>query len=119
MVPPSVVVHHLDLLHFAVLPHEADPILVVDPDAALPPSIAGKCLKVISRKRSQVVESVGCVKVGELALCDPGNAPKPAVAYPWNSASASRFRKDRITCSYYGAMILQALRQRAQSREPS
>jgi hypothetical protein len=78
MVPPSVVVHHLDLLRFAVLPHEADPILVVDPDAVLPPPIAGKNLKVIARKRAQVVESMGCVKLRELALCDPGNAPKPA-----------------------------------------
>jgi hypothetical protein len=75
---PSVVVHNLDLLHFAVLPHEADPILVVDPDAVLPPSIAAKCLKVISRKRTQVVESLGCVKLRELALCNPSNALKPA-----------------------------------------
>jgi hypothetical protein len=73
-----VVVHYLDLLHSAVLPHEADPILVVDPDAVLPPSIAAKCLKVVSRERAQVVESLGCVKLRELTLRDPGNAPKPA-----------------------------------------
>jgi hypothetical protein len=78
MVPPSVVVHHLDLLRLAVLPHEADPILVVDPHAVLPPPIAGKSLKVIAWKRAQVVESLRCVKLCELALCDPGDAPKPA-----------------------------------------
>jgi hypothetical protein len=77
-----VVVHHLDLLRFAVLPHEADPILVVDPHAVLPPPITGKSLKVIARKRAQVVESSGCVKLRELALCDPGNAPKPAHRVP-------------------------------------
>jgi hypothetical protein len=49
-----VVVHHLDLLRVAVLPDEADPILVVDPDAVLPLPIAGKSLKVIARKRAEV-----------------------------------------------------------------
>jgi hypothetical protein len=33
---------------------------------------------VIPWKRAQVVESLGCVKLRELALCDPGDAPKPA-----------------------------------------
>jgi hypothetical protein len=41
MVPPSVVVHDLDLLRFAVLPDETDSILIVDTDAVLPPSITG------------------------------------------------------------------------------
>jgi hypothetical protein len=42
MVPPSVVVDHRDLLRVAVLPDEADPILVVDRHLVLPPPIAGK-----------------------------------------------------------------------------
>jgi hypothetical protein len=33
---------------------------------------------VIPWKRAQVVESLGGVKLRELALCDPGDAPKPA-----------------------------------------
>jgi hypothetical protein len=78
MVPPSVVVHHFDLLCFAVPPNETDPKLVVDPDAALPSPVAGESLKVIPRKRAQVVESLGCVKLRELALPDPGNASNPA-----------------------------------------
>jgi hypothetical protein len=78
MVPPSVVVHDLDLLRFAVFPDEADSILIVDTDAVLPPSITGQSLKVIPGKRAQVVESLGCVKLRELALCYAGDAPKPA-----------------------------------------
>lgn len=73
-----MVVHDLDLLRFAVLPDETDSILIVDTDAVLPPSITGQSLKVIPWKRAQVVESLGCVKLRELALCDPGDAPKPA-----------------------------------------
>jgi hypothetical protein len=42
MVPPSVVVHHRDLPRVAVLPDEADAILVVDRQTVLPPPIAGK-----------------------------------------------------------------------------
>ena len=72
-----MVVDYLDLVRFAVLPCEADPILVVDPDAVLPPPIAGKGFKVIARERAQVVESLGCVQLRQLALCDPGNSPKP------------------------------------------
>jgi hypothetical protein len=71
MVPPSVVVHDLDVLRFAVLPHEADPILVIDPDAVLPPPITAKGLEVIARKRAQVVESLGRVQLRQLALSDP------------------------------------------------
>jgi hypothetical protein len=33
---------------------------------------------VIPWKGAQVVESLGCVKLHELALRDPGDAPKPA-----------------------------------------
>jgi hypothetical protein len=77
MVPPSVVVHDLDVLRFAVLPHEADSILVIDPDAVLPPPITAKGLEVIARKRAQVVESLGRVQLRQLALSDPGNVPEP------------------------------------------
>jgi hypothetical protein len=98
-----VVVHDLDVLRFAVLPHETDPILVIDPDAVLPPPITAEGLEVVTRKRAQVVESLGRVQLRQLALSDPGNAPEPTRRVPWNNASASRFRKDRITCSrYYG-----------------
>jgi hypothetical protein len=76
MVPPSVVVHHFDLLRVAVLPHEADPILIVDPDTVLASPVAGKGLEVITRERTQVVESLGRMQLRQLALSDPGNAPE-------------------------------------------
>jgi hypothetical protein len=72
-----VVVHHLDSLRFAIPPHEADPILVVDPDAVLSTPLAGKRLEVIARERAQVVEPSGCVQLRQLALRDPGDAPEP------------------------------------------
>ena len=82
IVPPSVVVHDLDVLRFAVLPHEADPILVIDPDAVLPPPITAKGLEVIARKRAQVVESLGGVQLRQLALSDPSNVPEPTRRVP-------------------------------------
>jgi hypothetical protein len=82
MVPPSVVVHDLDVLRFAVLPHEADPILVIDPDAVLPPPITAKGLEVIARKRAQVVESLGRVQLRQLALSDASNVPEPTRRVP-------------------------------------
>jgi hypothetical protein len=82
MVPPSVVVHDLDVLRFAVLPHEADPILVIDPDAVLPPPVTAKGLEVIARKRAQVVESLCCMQLRQLALSDPGNVPEPTRRVP-------------------------------------
>jgi hypothetical protein len=61
MVPPSVIVHDLDLVRFAVLPHEADPIPVVDPDAMLPLPVTGEGFEMVTRKGAQVVESLGGV----------------------------------------------------------
>ena len=72
-----MVVHHLDLLRVAVLPDEADPILVVDPNAVLPLPIAGKSLKVIARERAEVVEALGGVQLRQLPLRNPGNGSEP------------------------------------------
>ena len=77
-----MVVHDLDLQRIAVLPHETDPILVIDPDAVLPPPITAKGLEVIARKRTQVVESLGGVQLGQLALSDPSNIPEPTRRMP-------------------------------------
>jgi hypothetical protein len=56
-----VVVHNLDLMRLAVLPQEADSVLVVDPDAVFAPPVAGKGFEVIPRESPQVLESVGGV----------------------------------------------------------
>jgi len=98
-----VVLHDLDLLRIAVLPHKTDPTPIVAPDAVLSAPIAGKGLELIARERAEVVESLSGMQLRQLALSDPGNALKPTRRIPWNNASASRFRKDRITCSgHYG-----------------
>jgi hypothetical protein len=73
-----VVVHHFDLVSVAVLPDEADPILIVDPDAVLPTPISTESLEVIARERAQIVESLRRMQLHELALSDAGNAPTPA-----------------------------------------
>jgi hypothetical protein len=72
-----VVVHHFDLLCVAVLPDEADPILIVDPDAVLSTPISAESLELIAGERAQVVESLCRMQLHELALSDAGNAPKP------------------------------------------
>jgi hypothetical protein len=73
-----VVVHDLDLLCIAILPNEADPILIIDPDAVQPSPISRERLQVIARERAQVVESLRRVQLQELSLSDAGNAPKPS-----------------------------------------
>jgi len=72
-----VVVHHFHLLRVTVLPHEADPILIVDPDAVLPTPIPTESFEMVARERAEVVESLRRVQLHELALSDAGNAPKP------------------------------------------
>lgn len=83
-----MVVHHFDLLRVAVLPNDADPVLIVDPDAVLAQSIAGECFEMAARERAQVVEPLRRVKLQELALRHPGNAPEP----PRRVALKERFR---------------------------
>jgi hypothetical protein len=75
-----VVVNHLDLLRVAVLPDEADPILVVDPNAVLPLPIAGKSLKVIAWERAEVVEALGGVQLRQLPLRDKGLRSVPQLS---------------------------------------
>jgi len=72
-----VVVHHLDLLCVAVLPGEADPILVVDPDAVLSTAISTENFEAVAWESAQVVESLRCMQLRQFALSDPGNTPKP------------------------------------------
>jgi hypothetical protein len=77
-----VVVHYLDLLGPAVVPDEADPILVIDPDAVLALPIAGEGFEVIARERAEVLESLRRVELRELALRDPSNGLEPASRVP-------------------------------------
>jgi hypothetical protein len=73
-----VVVHYLDLLCSAVVPDEADPILVIDPDAVLALPVAGEGLEVVARERAKIVESLSGVELHQLALRDPSHGLEPA-----------------------------------------
>jgi len=77
-----VVVDHFNVMGVAVSPHETDSILIVDPDAMLALPISTKGLEVVARKGTEVAESLGCVQLKQLPLCDPGDAPKPARRIP-------------------------------------
>jgi hypothetical protein len=51
---------NLDRTRFG--PSEADPVLVVDPDAVLPLAATGEGLEAIARWHSQVVQDLGLVE---------------------------------------------------------
>src|SRR5215213_2492566 len=53
---PSVVVDDLDFLRTLLGPAEANPVLVVDPDAVLSLSVSHERLQPVSRRRQQIVE---------------------------------------------------------------
>lgn len=80
-----VVVHDLDVLDVRFGPPEADPPLLVDPDAVLPDAVALECLQSVTRWHSQVVEHDGCVDHHELpqrhsvdpGIDRPGTLPPP------------------------------------------
>jgi hypothetical protein len=52
----SVVVHDLDVLGATRRPHEADPPLVIDPDAVLASSIPCERFQAVPRGNSKIVE---------------------------------------------------------------
>jgi hypothetical protein len=81
-----VVVDYLDLLRLAVLPDEADPKLVVDPDAVLALPIAGQSLEAIAWERAEVVEALGGVQLRQLPLRNPSNGPKTPRRVPLEQA---------------------------------
>jgi hypothetical protein len=72
-----VIVHHFDLLRVAIFPHEADPILIVDPDAVLPTPISTENLEVIAWESAQIVEPLRSMQLHQLTLRNPSNISKP------------------------------------------
>ena len=75
---PSMIVHDLNFKSIGLNPAEADPPLVVDPNAVLPRPIAGKSFQPISGHRSQIGNTRRRLNVIELSLCHYGNALKLA-----------------------------------------
>lgn len=72
-----MIVHDLDPVRIALLPDEADPAAIVDPDAVLPTPITRQGLEAVAGERAQVVQPPRCVQLQQLALGDPGDAAKP------------------------------------------
>lgn len=63
-----MVVHDLDPLGAPVLPDEADPPPVVDPDGVLPGAVPAKGLEPVARRHPQVVEPAGGVEHDQLPV---------------------------------------------------
>jgi hypothetical protein len=64
--PSLVIVGDLHIEGITVFPSEADPPLVVDPDAVLSFPIAGKLLQTIPGRNSQVAQRISRVEHEEL-----------------------------------------------------
>jgi len=60
-----VVVCDLDVIGISILPNEADAILVVDPNAVLPPTIAAEPLKPIARRNGKLPKPTNPVQLIE------------------------------------------------------
>jgi hypothetical protein len=62
-----VVVRDFNVLGIAVLPSETDPVLLVDSNAMLPPTVAAQLLEPIAGGHSQLTEIPNPVELSQLA----------------------------------------------------
>ena len=62
-----MIVNDLDFVRISPDPSEADPPLVIDPDAVLVRSIAGELLQSIGRWRAQIFQINGRVELTEFS----------------------------------------------------
>jgi hypothetical protein len=76
----SVVIHDLNAGRSGGGPREADAILVVDPNAALPPSITFERFEPVAGRRSQVCQRFSRVQLIQLPLRDGPQASWAATA---------------------------------------
>jgi hypothetical protein len=65
-----VVVDYLDVYRTRFRPSEADPVLVVDPDAVPCSTVSAKCLEAIAGWHSQVVQDLSLVECIESSRSD-------------------------------------------------
>jgi hypothetical protein len=71
-----MVVDDLDLVRVAIAPGEADPELVVDPNAVLPGAVTLKSFQLVAGQR-QIPQSPGLVDLVQLAPGGPLNTLEP------------------------------------------
>ena len=67
---PSVIVGDLDVVGVTVAPDEADPPLIIDPDAVLPTAVSAQRFQTISRRHAQRLESGRRVELNQLPIGD-------------------------------------------------
>jgi len=80
-----MIVHYLNCQRIGSNPAEADPPLVVDPNAVLPHPVTGEGLQPIPRNRAQVGNSSRRMNMIELSLRHRGDTLKlPAELAPEN-----------------------------------
>jgi len=65
-----MVIHHLHVIGIAPLPAEAEPPLVVDPDAPFSGTVAGQLLETVAGRDPEIVEANGGIEEAEFA--EPG-----------------------------------------------
>jgi hypothetical protein len=61
----------LDIFSTSVLPHEANPPLVIDSDAVLTPPITLECLQAVAGRDPQLVELDSATDLAQFAQRDP------------------------------------------------
>jgi hypothetical protein len=83
----SVVVGEFHVMSLAIAPHEADPPLVVDPDAVLTLPVTAERLQTVARHRTQLVETLCRMDYLELAS---GPRDDPMVDTPYVPALEQR-----------------------------
>jgi hypothetical protein len=93
-----MVIYNLDVVGIAVAPDEAQPPLVVDPDAVLPNPIAGQRLQAVRRRLPQVLTwSLMAACAVCAATPSPRSLGKPFGIRSFQTAAVRLSAKDRIT----------------------
>jgi len=70
-----MIIDDFDLL-CAVVPNEADAVLVIDADAVLAFAVTFECFEVIARRATQVVQFDRSIQHVELSTGNPGDSAK-------------------------------------------
>ena len=76
-----MIVHDLHVVGIPVMPDEADAVLIVDPDAVLPSSVACQRFEAIARERGEIAELPSSMQLLQFPLSHPRN-PLQTTAEP-------------------------------------
>src|SRR6185437_11682897 len=98
-----VIIHNLDLFSAAVVPHEADPPLIVDADRMLPLAVAFERFQPVAWRVAQIAERAGAVKQEQLAAGLPLDAAETRHVLVREQASGRRVteRADHSPMVFY------------------